>query len=1076
MNQRYSFLTWLVLGALTFFGAPQAQASHILGGDLTYRHLAGNLYRVNFRFYRDCSGTDVSNWDLQYRNTSACSASATTVRMTVAQATVIGSPYCPGSTSNTCSTSSQEPNYDLTTYTADITLAPGTWTMFVYYSDRSRPNFANLLNADNQPKVCAPSRLASTNDMYIEATLDNTGGIDNNSPQFDPQDFVVQYVGLNQLSTITYSSIEIDGDSLVYELVPPADRCGVSIPYAPYTGGGNTGGTVTLRNGCTLTLPPAFANFSTALPLPVALDTLGNCPNRTARPSFYFNAAARTLTFTPNVFVPYSATNTVACGYNKYQLVVKITEYRRVGGVRRIVGTVRREGVIIVLNGTNHTPAAPVAGGQTPLSGVGTINRPDSLEVRVVVGNYARVSLNFTDPDPGQPLKVTYSLPASISDANAGPVPPSPSTIGTFALVGNNAPTPVGAFDFQPAAGAIPAGATEFIERINFRAEDNDCPVKGVQNRVLVVRVVTRTYLAGIAANNAAGAMVGRSPAPGTPAGAVPAAGSLYQPVQTCNNNLTLTLNGSITRPTQVRALGSTTLVLQQYRYQWSARSGGNNSGLPAVTNTPTIVVHPVATTRYFLTVTAQLGFFTPVVDTTSLLVRFLPPPTVTATATPFATCAAAAVTLTGTATRADGLPDTYTYAWSGGDLPAGTTGQTVTAHPTATTRYFLTVTGSTLVGCTASTSVEVQLLPPPTVTATASVPAVCPGGTVTLTGAATRADGLPDTYTYAWSGGGLPAGTTGQTITVHPTAATRYVLTATGAALGGCTAASAVEVQMLLPPTATATATPNVVCPGGTVTLTGTATRADGLPDTYTYTWSGGGLPAGTTGQSIAAHPTAAAQYTLTVASGSALGCSATAVVAVSLPPTPSVRFTVDSASSSGSFASPRLPITYTFTNTSTIDGGRALDSLRWTYRRVRNGSGQPVQEAETTFSHQSRNVTLALSKGGEYVFRLYAGTVAGGAACAPTVSAPYAARVPAINNPNVMTPNGDGLNDKFVVNDEYLGSKLQVFNRWGRKVEEFASYQDQWDAANQGPGIYYYLLTDAVGNTSKGWVEVLK
>ena len=38
-------------------GVPEARASHLLGGDMTYVSLGNNQYRVKFRLYRDCSSS-----------------------------------------------------------------------------------------------------------------------------------------------------------------------------------------------------------------------------------------------------------------------------------------------------------------------------------------------------------------------------------------------------------------------------------------------------------------------------------------------------------------------------------------------------------------------------------------------------------------------------------------------------------------------------------------------------------------------------------------------------------------------------------------------------------------------------------------------------------------------------------------------------------------------------------------------------------------------------------------------------------------------------------------------------------
>lgn len=65
-------------------------------------------------------------------------------------------------------------------------------------------------------------------------------------------------------------------------------------------------------------------------------------------------------------------------------------------------------------------------------------------------------------------------------------------------------------------------------------------------------------------------------------------------------------------------------------------------------------------------------------------------------------------------------------------------------------------------------------------------------------------------------------------------------------------------------------------------------------------------------------------------------------------------------------------------------------------------------------------------------------------------------------ITIPNVFTPNGDGVNDKFVVEnlDNYPYSKLEIFNRWGKKVYSNDDYKNDWTGDNLADGVYYYVL----------------
>jgi gliding motility-associated-like protein len=76
----------------------------------------------------------------------------------------------------------------------------------------------------------------------------------------------------------------------------------------------------------------------------------------------------------------------------------------------------------------------------------------------------------------------------------------------------------------------------------------------------------------------------------------------------------------------------------------------------------------------------------------------------------------------------------------------------------------------------------------------------------------------------------------------------------------------------------------------------------------------------------------------------------------------------------------------------------------------------------------------------------------------------------------PNIITPNGDGLNDVFTVRGLPPGPwALTVYNRWGVEVYHVSDYRSQW-GAGVAPGTYYYLLRHArQGMVYKGWVQAV-
>lgn len=140
--------------------------------------------------------------------------------------------------------------------------------------------------------------------------------------------------------------------------------------------------------------------------------------------------------------------------------------------------------------------------------------------------------------------------------------------------------------------------------------------------------------------------------------------------------------------------------------------------------------------------------------------------------------------------------PDVNKYVWS---PPTGlntTTSNTVIAGPTTTTTY--TVVGTDPHGCVGSTTVTVNVIPAPVITATGGN--VCPGDTITL-----KADGG---VSYTWLPLRFLNTTTGPVVKSHPDATTTYTVTGTGP--NGCTS-TAVAVATINPiPVAGISASPN--------------------------------------------------------------------------------------------------------------------------------------------------------------------------------------------------------------------------------------------------------------------------
>jgi gliding motility-associated-like protein len=85
------------------------------------------------------------------------------------------------------------------------------------------------------------------------------------------------------------------------------------------------------------------------------------------------------------------------------------------------------------------------------------------------------------------------------------------------------------------------------------------------------------------------------------------------------------------------------------------------------------------------------------------------------------------------------------------------------------------------------------------------------------------------------------------------------------------------------------------------------------------------------------------------------------------------------------------------------------------------------------------------------------------------------------AFRPPNVITPNGDGLNEAFTLDQalppDFCDSQfagVSIFSRWGQLVYQSPTRSFTWAGAGVG-GTYYYLVTFTDGRRFKGWVQVM-
>jgi gliding motility-associated-like protein len=239
-------------------------------------------------------------------------------------------------------------------------------------------------------------------------------------------------------------------------------------------------------------------------------------------------------------------------------------------------------------------------------------------------------------------------------------------------------------------------------------------------------------------------------------------------------------------------------------------------------------------------------------------------------------------------------------------------------------------------------------------------------------------------------------------------------------------TAQTSYSITVNPSPTAELGAPRQDLCPGQALTLTPGA-----QPPGSTYRWQDGSTAASFTAR-------LPGRYAVTVTGAG--GCSATDSVLVVALPAPLVRLPADTTAC---LAQPlRLR----------LSAQPAGSTYRW-----QDGSTAEVYAATVPGT--------------------YSVDVTGPNGCVARVSTVVRAADCPLFIPSIITPNGDGLNDAFVLKGAVPAEwQLEIYNRWGRLVYRSARYENRWQAAQQPDGVYYYLLRRrSDGRQIKGWVEVV-
>jgi len=319
---------------------------------------------------------------------------------------------------------------------------------------------------------------------------------------------------------------------------------------------------------------------------------------------------------------------------------------------------------------------------------------------------------------------------------------------------------------------------------------------------------------------------------------------------------------------------------------------------------------------------------------------------------------------------------------------------------------------------CTMTDTFVVSLAPNPSPTITGDI-FFCKNENTTL--------GINGNYTsYTWS----PNGETDSTIT---TGIGTYFATVIDT--NGCTWNSDTVIVTNSNPQAFINNV-DTVCPGNQTTISVS-------PSFNSYLWSNG-----ETTQSVTV---GAGNFDVIVTDN--FGCIDTAYATVPNYPVPNAAFSINPDAQ----GQPGIPITFTDNSSGNIV------AWLWSF-----GDGGTSSIQNPTHIYQSLgyfNVILVVENAN---------------GCRDTVSREYFV-ISELIIPNVFTPNGDGFNDLFVIeNLEFFDNNLKIYNRWGTKVFEKENYKNNWDGNGVSDGTYFFILEvklmDDSIETHKGTISILK
>ncbi len=230
MNRHFILALRNVLCIVLLCIAGRAQASHILGGDLTYAHVSGLTYKITLVLYGDCSTSGMSI--LSTATPQICIYEGPTSAATLALSFVSSAevtPLCVGDTSTCVDPLSTTSGVKRFVYSYTYTL-PHTSSVWRFIFD------GNLGVAGAAGRATPITNILSGTYLNLTDTLNNIS-VNNTSPTLNEIEPLRFYVG--SYSVYNPMPYEPDGDSLLFSLTNALNgtaSCGGTSPSVVYTG------------------------------------------------------------------------------------------------------------------------------------------------------------------------------------------------------------------------------------------------------------------------------------------------------------------------------------------------------------------------------------------------------------------------------------------------------------------------------------------------------------------------------------------------------------------------------------------------------------------------------------------------------------------------------------------------------------------------------------------------------------------------------------------------------------------------------------------------------------------------